>query len=345
MITKLALVLLAAWVAFSLPGCIERAGSPQGNSNTGKVSSVSGAERNPGSPQLPCDKKSSAGGYRLIARKDYPYGSGPDDFGIERGVPPDACGGFSAGGPEGNLYVLDLVNRNVKVLRKADAALVKVVKLPAEVMGEGSGLPWNVDIAVDKDGVIYVLAAAAGRVQVVAFDDTGKVLSVRPFPEGSSPIKTREGRVVVAKGDQGWDCSFAGCRYRIEIKGNGREAVEFSRFEGSSRTGLGRYRVAGGEEAIASAGLIGEDRSGNAYVWVQVEKPPLRPESPGPPKDVRLGVLKFSEKGKLLDILFVPEDDYFAMYIPKFFDVGQDGTIYQVIPAEKRLKVRIWALR
>lgn len=102
-------------MAFSLPGCIERAGPPQGNSNAGKVSSTSGAEKNPGSPQLPRNKKSSAGGYRLIACKDYPYGSGPNAFGIIRSEPPIAiaCDGFSAGGPEGNLYVLDLLNRNV----------------------------------------------------------------------------------------------------------------------------------------------------------------------------------------------------------------------------------------
>lgn len=122
----------------------------------------------------------------------------------------------------------------------------------------------------------------------------------------------------MAKGDQGWDCSFAGRRYRIEIKGNRRELLELSRFEGGSRTGLGRYRVAEGEKALASAGLIGEDGFGNAYVWVQVEKPPLRPENPGPPEDTRLGVLKFSEKGELLDVLF----DSSVHFCPAI----QDGT-------------------
>lgn len=80
-------------------------------------------------------------------------------------------------------------------------------------------------------------------------------------------------------------------------------------------------------------------------MWVQVQKPPVfRLEKSRPPEDVRLGVLKFSEKGKPLDVLFVSDDDYFA-YIPKFFDVGRDGSIYQVIPAEEFLKVRVWALR
>ncbi|NPV30472.1 MAG: hypothetical protein HPY58_12655 [Firmicutes bacterium] len=58
-----------------------------------------------------------------------------------------------------------------------------------------------------------------------------------------------------------------------------------------------------------------------------------------------MGVLRFSREGKLLDSLFVPESDYFAMYDPKFFGVGRDGSIYQVIPAEESLKVRVWALR
>ncbi|AZF90251.1 MAG: hypothetical protein BPH100C_190 [Phage 5P_2] len=39
-------------------------------------------------------------------------------------------------------------------------------------------------------------------------------------------------------------------RYRIEIKGNQREVLEISRFEGSSIARLGRYGVTGGEEAI-----------------------------------------------------------------------------------------------
>ncbi len=94
-----------------------------------------------------------------------------------------------------------------------------------------------------------------------------------------------------------------------------------------------------GKEAVAGAGFVGEDGLGNFYVWVQVEKPPVRPEN------VRLGVLKLSREGKLLGSLFVPESDYFAMYSPKFFDVGRDGSIYQVIPAEEFLKVRVWALR
>lgn len=84
----------------------------------------------------------------LWSARSIPTDSARDDFGIEHGVPPVACGGFSAGSAEGNLYVLDLVNRNIKVLRKTDAALLKVVKLPGEVIGEGAGLLWYIDIAV-----------------------------------------------------------------------------------------------------------------------------------------------------------------------------------------------------
>lgn len=324
-VVNLIWILLAVWMAFLLSGCVQQSGVRTSGSREGEADSVSPSR----------DEKKLGSGYRLVVRKDYPYGSGPDDFGIERGVPPVACGGFSAGGPEGNLYILDLVNRNVKVLRKTDATLLKVVKLPAEAMGEGPGFSWDVDIAVDENGVIYVMAAEAGRTRVVAFDDTGKTLSVRPVSEGiRGLIKTREGQVVLSSGDQGCrDCSFLGRRYCIEIK---RDVLELSRFEGGSLTGLGRYGA--GEEAIASAGFIGEDESGNAYVWVQVEKPPERPEN------VRLGALRFSKEGKLLNSLFVSKDDYYAMYGPEFFDVGWDGSIYQVIPAEKFLKVRVWAL-
>lgn len=334
-VAKLVWVLLVLWIVSSLSSCVQRARPQAGSSNIGKTDSVSPFR----------DEKNPEGGYRLVASKDYRYGSGPGDFGIERGVPPVACGGFSAGGAEGNLYILDLVNRNVKILQKTDAALLKVVKLPGEAMGEEpDGFPWAVDIAVDKDGVIYVLAVVAGQTRVVAFDDTGRVLSVRPVPEGFHWLaKTREGRVVLASGDQGFrDCSFAGRRCCIEIDDR-REVLELSRFEGSILTGLGRYRVAEGEREIASAGFVGENGSGNAYAWVQVQKPPVfRLEKSQAPEDVRLGVLKFSEKGELLDVLFVPEDDYFAMYVPKFFDVGRDGSIYQLIPAEEFLKVRVW---
>lgn len=201
-----------------------------------------------------------------------------------------------------------------------------------------------------------MVAAEAGCTRVVAFDDTGRVLSVYPILEkigGNEPrglVKTREGHVVLSLVDADpegerysfysfKDGSLMGRRYRIEIRGDQREVLELSRFEGESFTGPGRYGVTEGEEAIVSAGFIGEDGSGNAYVWVQVEKPPLRPES------VRLGVLRFSEEGKLLTALFVPENDYFAMHALKFFDVDGEGNLYQVIPAEKHLKVHVWALK
>lgn len=345
-VVKLIWVLLAVWTVFSLSGCMQRTCVQAGGSNVGKADSVASSrdEKNPGSS------------YRLVAHKEYRYGSGPGDFGIEHGVPPVACGGFSAGGAEGNLYVLDLVNRNVKVLRKTDAALLKVVKLPSEVMGEGLGFPWYIDIAADENGIIYMVAPEAGRARVVAFDDTGKILSVHPIPEEIGRkerhglAKTREGQVVLCLADvdpEGVLYSFYSFkhgkfterRYRIETRGDRKGVLELSRFESGSLTGLGRYSVAEGEEAIASAGFIGEDGSENAYVWVQVEKPPVRPEN------VRLGVLRFSREGKLLGSLFVPEGDYFATYGLKFFDVGRDGSIYQVIPAEVFLKVRVWALR
>lgn len=50
------------------------------------------------------DKKASGGeqaGYCLRVYKVYWYGNRPDDFGIEYGVPPVACGGFSVGGRTG----------------------------------------------------------------------------------------------------------------------------------------------------------------------------------------------------------------------------------------------------
>jgi hypothetical protein len=38
-----------------------------------------------------------------------------------------------------------------------------------------------------------------------------------------------------------------------------------------------------------------------------------------------MGVLRFSREGKLLDSLFVPESDYFAMYDPKFLALVGTG--------------------
>lgn len=286
--------------------------------------------------------KRQSNNYMLVACKDYRYGNGPRDFGITNGTPHVTCGSFSAGGPEGNLYILDLVNKNVKVLRKSDAALLKVIKLPSVVFAEDSGFPWYIDFAVDKNGTIYVLATEANRSQVIAFDETGRLLSIHFSPEGFHRlIRTREGQVVVASGDQGFfECSFMGRRYQIKIKGNRRKVLELIQYENSAHAKIGRYIVTE-EETIFSAGFIGEDGFGNTYAWVQTGE--MLQENPKSKESLKLSVLQFSKDGDLLNVLFVPEEVRYTTWIPKFFDVFLDGTIYQVIPGKEFLKVCVWA--
>lgn len=99
-----------------------------------------------------------------------------------------------------------------------------------------------------------------------------------------------------------------------------------------------RGLVAGTGRSIASAGFIGEDGLGNAYWWVQVEATPAQAG------DIELEAVKFSGEGELLSVLPLPDRDYSAMYSPKFVDVDNKGNLYQVVPGEKNLKVRIWTL-
>ncbi len=125
------------------------------------------------------------------------------------------------------------------------------------------------------------------------------------------------------------DEKFLERRYRLDIKGE--KVLDVSRIEGNSVVWTGRY---GSEKTIAGAEFVGEDGLGN--VWVQVEE-----ALPG--KGVRLGVVRFSKEGNLLDFLFFPENDY-CWRSPRLLNIGWDGAVYQVIPAEKFLKVRVWAL-
>lgn len=287
-------------------------------------------------------------GYTLKVHREYPYGPKPEDMGIERGAPPVSCGGFSPGGAEGDLYVLDLVHRNIKVLRGTDGNLRKVISAAAVL--SDSGYPGVVDIAVDNSGVIYLLVAASGRTRVVALDDTGRVLAEYPIPEEvvsaewSQLMRTGEGKVVLGVAsslEHRWysfkERRFTGRGYEVTINDE-HDLMEIVRSDNGSQGPAGSYR----EKYIAAAAFCGEDQHGNFYVWIQTGKVPPAAEDAG--KNIRLKVLRFSSKeGKLLDTLLVPHDDYFAMYHPKFFTVDQAGNIYQVLPAEDRLEVNIWS--
>lgn len=209
-IAKLIWALLAVWMAFSLSGCVWRAGPGAGGSDASGAGSapLSGSEKsseNPGVPHGEKNPRSPGGGYRLAAQNDYPYGSGPSAFALYPEAGSRAHGGFSAGGLEEDLYVFDLANQNVKVLRKTDAALLKVVELPGEAARADGA-----DLGVDENGVIYVLAIGANRtVRVVAFDDAGKVLSVYSVPEGAAekpPVYGRDKLVRTQEG--GWFYGF-----------------------------------------------------------------------------------------------------------------------------------------
>lgn len=282
-------------------------------------------------------------GYRLVVHKDYPYGSGPGDFGLDPVAGGTTHGGFSAGGPEGNLYVLDLINHNVKILQKTDATLLKVIDVPRAL--PNPEMPTEItDLAVDENGIIYMLVIDAdGTMRVVALNDNGELLCVYPIPEEiverppvhglDKLVKTREGQVALWLPEKGRFYSFKDGRfmkhsYRFQMKGE--KAFEISRLEGNSVAWTGRY---GSERTIASAGFVGEDGLGN--VWVQVEEAL-------PVKGVELGVVRFSKEGH--DFLFFPENDYY-WYASRLLNIGWDGAVYQVIPAEKFLKVRVWALR
>lgn len=219
-------------------------------------------------------------------------------------------------GPDGDLYILDLVNRNIKVLRSTDGSLWKIIRSD-DVLPDDPGCPRPDDIAVDRSGVIYLLTAEGGRTRVVALDDTGRVLAEYPVPEEINPgqlMKTGKGEVVLSVG-------LPHAEYRLY-------SFKRNKF-------IGCYKM-------TISNFFGEDRYGNLYGWAQVEDVPAWAKSAG--SNVKLKVLRFSKEGRLLDSLLIPQDDYFAMCHSKSFTVDEEGNIYQVLPAEDRLEVNIWSL-
>ncbi|HHV78523.1 MAG TPA: hypothetical protein GXX40_02720 [Firmicutes bacterium] len=107
--------------------------------------------------------------------------------------------------------------------------------------------------------------------------------------------------------------------YRVERKSE--RILEVSRLEDGAIVWVGRYTS---ERTIAGAGLVGEDGLENVCVRV---------EEALPGRSVRLGVVKFSEEGKLLGSLFFSDGDcHYSVWTSRLLNVGRDGSIYQVIP-------------
>lgn len=301
-----------------------------------------------------CDEKASKdkqSGYCLRVHKVYCYGKRSEDFGIIYGVPPLSCGGFSVGGTEENLYVLDLIHRNIKVLRGTDGSLWKIIKTDSVL--PDTGFPWGVDIAVDSSGIVHLLLAESGHTRVVTLDDTGRVLTEYPVQEmiakkidGEQPLmRTGKGEVVLNVGapwvEHRWysfkERKFFGSRFRVTINDE-HDLIEIARNENGGTATVGSYQ----EKYIVTAEIFGEDKYGNLYVWTQVDE---MPPDVTTGRSTKLRVLRFSKEGKLLDSLLIPHDDYFAMDHLKLFTVDKEGNIYQVLSAEDRLEVNIWSLR
>jgi hypothetical protein len=80
---------------------------------------------------------------------------------------------------------------------------------------------------------------------------------------------------------------------------------------------------------IRSIVFLGEDRQGNAYIQTEAEQD----------GGISVAVTRFDATGNYLDTIPIPDNSY-EFHTIKRMTVGEDGTVYQMIPAKDKLVLK-----
>lgn len=272
------------------------------------------------------------------------YGSGRDNIGIKRGGEGANVGPASfAVDARGNTYICDTVNKRIQI-RSPDGASLSSIQLKGQSAG---------DISIDKNGFIYVYAEQGGIYQ---YDSTGTLISELSVDQsrlnGRGAMHIIDDRVYIEGGGRG-DVLIA----RINDKGrltspsaqelneplqdgswgqSGKRYVPFPKndvvggaaIEVIERDGTRSLRVIPIEKVL-SVQFLGEDGKGNSYVKTAASSD----------AGISVEVSRFDAHGNYLDRMTIPGDSY-AFYAVKYIAVGENGSVYQMMPAKDKLIFR-----
>jgi hypothetical protein len=251
------------------------------------------------------------------------YGSGTGELGIifEPETPPIGPFAFSTDN-EGNIYISDPVNSSIKIFS------FKEGKISGAIPFKG----LYDDLMVSPLDEIYILKRDSS--EILKIEKNGKISSLN-F-DGISKIPSKlflwKGKVFIRKeGEISYltkkDLEELSYFYSVEYlrKGEGK----LKKIDSSGKIISEKFIK---RDNLVSLEFLNEDREGNIYIQVEY----LIDET-----KVGLEVLKLNPSGDLIDVVPIPENDYF-IWTSRLLFVDDRGWIYQVLPKRDFVKINIW---
>lgn len=274
-----------------------------------------------------------------ITAKEIGYGSGRENIGVLRGAEGGSMGPASfAVDSKGNIYISDTVNNRIQILSPQG-------KFVSSTQYQGQRPE---DISTDKNGFIYVYDVEGTLYQ---YDSTGNPVSELPVDEtrwgdSKGPMHIIDNSVYVrgsGKGDvliahiengklvppsdqelqeslQDGVLGLTGKRYVGFLQEDDGAAIEVIETDGTKS--LRVIPVQG----IVSVEFLGEDGKGNSYVKTEADNS----------GELFIAVSRFDVNGNYLDTITIPGNSY-DFWAIRQVAVGEDGTLYQMMPTEDKL--------
>jgi hypothetical protein len=272
---------------------------------------------------------------RRIITKEISYGSGKENVGAFRGGEGANMGPASfTADSKGKIYICDTVNKRIQIL-SPEGKFLSSITLNAEPD----------DIASDKNGLLYVFAGG----NLYRYDSSGNLTSEIPIDptrwQSMGPIHIVDDGVY-ARADGRGDLLIAhiengklafpsaqelreplqegfvgrgGKRYMAFPKDIEGAAMEVIERDGTKSPRFLPFK-------ILSLVFLGEDQEGNTYMQTEANND----------DGISLSVSRFDANGNYLDTIPIPGNNY-DFWALKMTAVGDDGTIYQMMPTKDRL--------
>lgn len=251
------------------------------------------------------------------------YGFQEDEIGIivEPETPPLGPLSFSADG-NGNIYIADPVNSSIKVF-SMQGKLLKIVSFKG----------FYDDLIVTPEGEIYILKRDSSEVLRIEAD--GRIISFRISPEislhpsklflwkGNVFVKDERLLALLYSKDSSREIPYF---YDVEFLKIGKGIIRRISPEGEKR----EFFIE--RESLLSLEFLNEDKNGNIYLQIEY----LISDNM-----VGLEVVKVNQKGDIVSVIPIPENDYF-LWTSRLLFVDEKGWIYQVLPGPTSVKVNVW---
>jgi hypothetical protein len=242
---------------------------------------------------------------------------------------------------QGNIYILDLVNRRVQVFSPS-----------GEFLDQTACGTLAHDVRLGPGGEIYLLAPYHGLVE--KYDAAGNFLASWPLSPDLGLIDGLriDGREVILRTAAQTEHLLAVAGTALQPKeqidavtpgyGGRHDDRRYGTRWVNSHLGLVLRLDASGQkigeiqvktsERLGSLIYLGEDVDGNIY---------LRAELLGLPRDESLRVLKYDPQGQLLAQFDLPANDFTFVYRDLY--LTDSGALYQLLTGPEGVRVMRWA--